>query len=825
MNNKISILHLEDVETDAELIQDKIKEDSPDFIFKTVDSRDDFVSALDLFKPDLVLSDFSVPGISGKIALDIVGQKQPDLPVIIVTGTLDEETAVELMKAGAADYILKDNLARLVPAVKNALDKKNIHKAKLTAEKNLRKSEELYRTLAESARDIIFVVNKDLKLEYINSYAVDLFGKKSSEIIGRKLADFFGNKIAKVQAEKIRQVITSKNALYLEHEIQHGNDPVWLGTTFTPIPDPQSSGITSVLGISRDITERIKNETTLKRRGAILQAIAWIAEKLVRSNSWQEQCSEMLQRVINTIDISRAFLYKKDTFEGDELRFSLIFEETAQGVSSLKDNPELKNLDLKELNLADWNNRYEKNQPVSGHATDIPSNIQKITTKSGIISFISLPIIIKKKLWGFIGFHETRKSRVWTEEEIEGLQILANTITAAISREFIETERKQLEEQLLQAQKLEGIGQLAGGIAHDFNNLLTIILGYCQILNEQMPEANTFKKHILEIQNAGSRAADLTNQLLAFSRKQIIEPKVLNPVESLTNIKKMLNRLIGENIVIQSLLDESTSNIKIDPGQFDQIIMNLAVNARDAMPNGGKLILETYNVKLEPSYEDYHLSVKPGEYVLISVSDSGQGMDAETKSRIFEPFYTTKEVGKGTGLGLSTVYGIVKQAEGNIWVYSEPDKGTTFKIYLPAVTENPDVFEKNNISSVKTGNETILIVEDEAGLRELLKSILKRYGYNIIVARDVEHALEITRNKDIFFSLLITDVVMPVMNGQELAVKINKVYPDVKVLFVTGYTDNIVVNQGIIKEGSNILTKPFSIESLVKKVREVLDNE
>ncbi|MDQ3821045.1 MAG: ATP-binding protein, partial [Acidobacteriota bacterium] len=331
---------------------------------------------------------------------------------------------------------------------------------------------------------------------------------------------------------------------------------------------------------------------------------------------------------------------------------------------------------------------------------------------------------------------------------------------------------KQLEEQFRQSQKLESVGQLAGGIAHDFNNLLTVIAGYSDLTLRRMGERDALYRNIEEIKKAAERASILTRQLLAFSRKQILQPVVINLNATVANMDKMLQRLIGEDIHLVTLLDPGLGKIKADPGQIEQVIMNLAVNSRDAMQMGGKLTIETKNVHLDEAYARRHIAVKPGAYVMLAVSDTGTGMDAETQARIFEPFFTTKEQGKGTGLGLSMVYGIVKQSGGNIWVYSEPGHGTTFKVYLPMVEERMENVQGIAAPEVARGTETILLVEDEDAVRLLLQDILETEGYTVLVASNGNEALRLCEQHEGRIHLLMTDVVMPGMGGRQLVERI-----------------------------------------------------
>jgi PAS domain S-box-containing protein len=385
------------------------------------------------------------------------------------------------------------------------------------------------------------------------------------------------------------------------------------------------------------------------------------------------------------------------------------------------------------------------------------------------------------------------------------------------------TERKQLETQLQQSRKMEAVGRLAGGIAHDFNNLLTIITGYTDLALSRPSVPLDLRSDIERIEGAAGRAAALVRQLLAFSRKQVLQPKILDLNAIVLNMEKLLRRLVDDNIEMSTGVRDDLGKVKADPAQIEQVIMNLVVNARDAMPNGGRLLLETCNVNLDSGYAFEHASVKPGKYVMLAVSDTGTGMDAEIVAHIFEPFYTTKESGRGTGLGLSTVYGIVKQSGGYIWVYSEPGKGSTFKVYLPRVEELQELeMPKSPSFDDRRGTETILLVEDEEAVRDLVKTILAGHGYDVIIARDPGHAQAVAGKHSGEIHLLLTDVVMPGTSGRELAVLIMKRRPTIRVLYMSGYTENVITSGGLLEEGLAFLQKPFSPAVLIHKVREAL---
>jgi signal transduction histidine kinase/ActR/RegA family two-component response regulator/HAMP domain-containing protein len=388
------------------------------------------------------------------------------------------------------------------------------------------------------------------------------------------------------------------------------------------------------------------------------------------------------------------------------------------------------------------------------------------------------------------------------------------------------TDRRQLEEQLLQSQKLEAIGRLAGGVAHDFNNLLTGILGYASFALKTVAPNHPARNDIIEIERAGVRAAALTGQLLSYARRQMVAPKLVRLNDLIDNLENLLRRLLGEDISLETKHDDDLWQARIDPGQFEQVIINLAVNGRDAMPRGGRLTIETRNCTLDESYSYQHPDVAPGEYVMLAVADSGHGMDSATQARIFEPFFTTKEQGKGTGLGLAVCYGIVKQAGGHVWVYSEPGRGTTFKVFLPRSTDEEEldgVLESTDRAPL-AGTETVLVVEDEPVVRSLAVRALVDQGYRVLQAPDGQAALTTSRAYEGEVHLLVTDVVMPGMNGKELADRLVADRPGIRVLYVSGYTDHAVVRHGVLEEGIAFLSKPFDLRDLVRTVREVLDS-
>jgi PAS domain S-box-containing protein len=422
-----------------------------------------------------------------------------------------------------------------------------------------------------------------------------------------------------------------------------------------------------------------------------------------------------------------------------------------------------------------------------------------------------------------LDFQRSDGSAVFVDAAVSLVELAGQRLQFAILRDI--TDRKRLERQFRQAQKMEAVGRLAGGIAHDFNNILTAILGYGELMAGGLPADHALQDEVREVRKAAEHAAALTNQLLAFSRQQVLLPEVLDLNAVVTEMEKMLRRLIGEDVALFTKCASSLGRVKADRGQIEQVLMNLVVNARDAMPKGGKLTLETSDVVLDESYARDHAGVQPGPWVMLAVSDTGVGMDEATLARMFEPFFTTKEKGKGTGLGLATVYGIVKQSGGYVWVYSEPGKGTTFKIYLPRVEEKQEAPRRAApvVAEDVSGSETILLVEDEEAVRRLVRMVLEGKGYTVLEASGWQAALEIAGRKEPIH-LVITDVVMPGVGGPELASRLEAARPGIRVLFMSGYAAGAVVNHGLLSSATDFLQKPFTPDVLLRKVRSVLSS-
>ncbi len=506
-----------------------------------------------------------------------------------------------------------------------------------------------------------------------------------------------------------------------------------------------------------------------------------------------------------------------------EKKFQQFYDEAPVGYHELDTKGRITRVNRKELEMLGYTAGEMLGKPVWNFF------VEEDTTRH----------VTMAKLAGDVSFHDTFE-RTYRRKDGTTLSVLTqDRILRDKSRQIIGirsavediTERRQTqealrksEEQLRQWQRVEAIGRLAGGVAHDFNNLLMTIKGCSELLLNAFDRRDPRREEVEEILKAGERATSLTRQLLAFGRRQVLQPQVLDLNSLVSNMDKMLRRLIGEDIQLVTVLDPELWSVKVDPGMVEQAVMNLAVNSRDAMPNGGKLTIETANIIHDEEYASRHVSMKPGYYVMVAVSDNGCGMDKETQSHLFEPFFTTKEKGKGSGLGLSTVYGIIKQSGGNIWTYSEPGQGTTFKIYLPRVEKTARVYKpKAKPSMVPGGTETILLVEDEEAVRTMVSKVLKNKGYTVLEAAHSKEAFEICEQNEGPIHLMVTDVILPQMSGRELAERLAPLLPEMKVLYMSGYPDNTIVQHGVLESGTAFLQKPFTLNALELKVREVLD--
>jgi two-component system cell cycle sensor histidine kinase/response regulator CckA len=639
MKSPLHILHLEDDPNDAALIQSTLEAEGITCATTCVQNRADFVAALEHGGIDLILSDFSLPTFDGFSAAELVRPKWPDIPLILVSGTLGEEQAIDSLKGGATDYVLKGHLARLVPAVRRAMQEVEERDKHQRAEKMIQSERDFSEASLNSLPGIFFLYDQAGKFLRWNRNFERISGYATEEIARMRPFDFF-------------------------------------------------------VGDERDyITKKIEEVFT----------------------------------------------------EGD-------------------------------------------------------ANAEA---------------------------HFTARDGTRTPYYFTGHKIQMEGKTCLIGVGIDISEREKLEAQFIEAQKMEVIGHLASGVAHDFNNILAVIVGYSDLMMQDLGPDHPLRKHVEEIRHATERAAGLTRQLLVFSRRQTVQPVVLDLNDVVKDLNKMLRRLIDENIELTMVPGKQTGRVKADSGYVGQVLMNLVVNARDAMPKGGKLTIATNNVTLDENYARTHTGAIPGDYVMLSVSDTGTGMTDAVKAHLFEPFFTTKPKGKGTGLGLATCRTIVQQSGGHIGVYSEVGKGTTFKIYFPRVEQPMDRSTKpGETSPLPRGTETLLLVEDEPSVRHLTCRILESQGYNVLRANNGQDALHVAReHKGSPIRLVVTDVIMPLMGGKVMAEWLKTTYPDLKILFTSGYTDDAIAQHGVLETGVEFLSKPYTPAMLARKVREMLDNE
>ena len=625
-----------------------------------------------------------------------------------------------------------------------------------------------YRELVETSQDLVWAFDLDGRITFVNQTATrGILGYDASDVIGRPWVDFVQSDQRPSLEASLARVAGGEPLLHVPvTAVAKDGEPHYLLTN--AIPKYGANGrVTGITGTSTDLTERRRQEDALR---------------LFRSLMEQSADGIMIVDAAThrIVDVNETFCRWLD-YTCDELKGV-----TAEYI--VRPQPT--------RSWPEWvAEAYRLSQPAAPNAA---------------------PLVME------VDYQRRDGAAIPREVGVQYVDAQGRALVVVVARDV--TERKRLELQLQQAQKMEGIGRLAGGIAHDFNNMLTAIVGYTEMARASLPARHAAVEDLGEVRRAAERASALTRQLLAFARKQIIEPQVVSINDLLGDVEGMLRPLLGEDIVLKILTVSDLWHVNVDPNQFQQIAMNLALNARDAMPSGGTLTFETDNVVLGAEYAHEHPDVMPGEYVRIAVSDTGEGMDEQVKRHIFEPFFTTKDMGRGTGLGLATTHGIVRQSGGHIWLYSELGRGTTFKVYLPrAMNGVSPAAQRAEARPALSGVETVLVVEDEAMVRRFAVVALDRLGYHALEATDGRTALEAAAAFVGRIDLLFTDVVMPHMNGQELAVRLRERQPEMRVLYASGYTDNTIVHHGVLNPGVAFLQKPYTILELSTKIRQVLD--
>ena len=759
---RLRVLILEDVPMDAELVEYELARSSIPFDARRVDTRDAFLRELEEFRPDLILSDYTLPRFDGMTALGLARERAPTVPFLIVTGSVNEETAVGCMKAGATDYLLKSNLARIGPAIEAALARVQSRTEKARAEEALRRSEANLRAIFNTSLQAFVLVDRDGTIQALNPTAADwatrILGRRVHE--GDGIHDFLPDAVEGFRAALLGEARSVERCL-------RGADGVerWYETTHAPVVDEQGAVIGVCLN-AREVSERKQAEQALPQSEARYRDLFDNASDLV--------CTTALDGTF--LYVNRAWHHALGTTD-----------ETLPGHRFL----DLVHPDSRDRYL-DVVARAEAGETV-GHVDIV------------LVTLAGAPLTLE----GNISCTTTSG---------------APARVRGIYRDV--TERKRVEEQLRRAERMQAAGRLAGGVAHEVNNMMTGVIGFGEFLLRSLDTDDPRRMEVREIIKAGTRASDVTRQLLAFTRQQILRPEVLPVNGVVQEHEKMLRRVLGEDHRLELALSPDAGAIRADRGQLEQVLVNLMLNARDAMVERGRVTISTHATVLDDAYAQQHggVGIPRGEYVQLAVSDTGVGMDRDVQARIFEPFFTTKAVGQGTGLGLSTVYGTVKQSDGFVWVYSEPGLGTTFKIYLPRVGADR-MLPRNgdHVSATRGGSETILIVEDEDMVRDLASRGLRERGYQVLEARhgaDAIRQLELHRDG---VDLVISDVVMPEMGGRELGRRLAGFKRPLSVLYISGYTGEDVIQRGLLDAGAPFQQKPFAPDGLARKVREMLD--
>ena len=1017
MTGPLRVLHLEDSPRDAELVRHRLEGDGLSCNILVAMGKDDYEAALAAEPFDLIISDYNLPGYDGVSALKQAQAVQPDVPVILISGTVVEEQAVKCLHIGATDYLLKARLERLVPAVRRAILEAETRRARRRVEAALAESESRKAAILDSVLDCIVTMDESGIVLEFNDAAARTFGYTKADAIGRPLADLIipprfrarhraglahylatgeatvigklieimavradGTEIpvelaitairsgavqifigvlrditARKQADATRArlaaiVDSSDDAIFIlalddsiltwnagaerlygytasemigkrrailvpdgkrdelasmmeratrgeagvpfeTQRIRKDGSIVDVSVVISPMTDA-TGRVTSVSTIARDITERRQAEaavlserdraqryldtaeviilsldtsgriTLVNRYGCSL--LGWSADELL-GRPFIDTCvpagirdatKQRLGGVLSGPDSSivenpivtrsgeeRLIEWRNHLLRDDEgrvvgtLSSGTDITERTSAVEALRQTEERMRFALRHANVGIWDMDYTTGMLRWTDAMEAHYGLPPGAFDGTLEGFVArihpddrVPVLetLAKAMASGADFTVANRA-TWPDGQVRWLSGAGRVLLGeggapvrgvGISQDV--TERRTLEDQYQQAQKMEAVGQLAAGVAHDFNNLLTVILGFCELLLPDFDPADRRHADIAEIQKAGMRAARLTRQLLAFSRKEVVEPKLLDLNAIVADIRMLLDRLIGEDVRIVLGTGDALAPVLCDQGQVEQIIVNLAVNARDAMPSGGTLTIETANVTLDEDAANTHAGLKAGRYVALTVTDTGTGMSPEVQARLFEPFFTTKGIGKGTGLGLATIHGIVSRCGGSLNVRSEVGQGTSFTVYfLPADAAGRVVAAPAPVVRARAGAQTVLVVEDEEGLRRLTRRLLVRQGYTVLVAANADEA-SVVFEENPSIDLLLTDVVMPGASGPELVTRLVERRPTLKVLYMSGYTDDAIVHHGVLDPGIAFLHKPFTSESLGLKIREVL---
>jgi PAS domain S-box-containing protein len=903
----VRILITEDNDHHFELILRELKEQKMRFLHERARTKAEFVKTLEAFKPDVVVSDYFLPDLDGLTAFRMTQDHDASVPFILVTGTLGEDKAVECMKAGFTDYVMKEHIGRLGPSVRAAVHRRWAVMELGAVEEKLREKEKFLENLIESLPGVTYqCLNKpDWPIEFSSESIYELTGRPAKDFVGpQATAVSFNDLIDPGDRERVWNEVQNAVKDHLPYEIiyrirtaQGAEKWVWDKGKGVFGPDGK---LLHLEGFATDITERKKAEEALRqseeRLSEIIESapdpiVTLTALGFVQSmNPEAEHVSGYARDEVVGKHFSKANLLSpkslpvavkefsailtgqdRPPFELEFIRKdgrALIFEAKARLLRKRGKASGMQVIfrDLTERKRAEaaLKESEEKFRTLASHA---PVGISLVSAE-GEILFMNDHLIrltghtvqeVKGKAWisyvhpedrerfvgawdRYVGQKEkgeqdllescryiTESGRmIWISVHGVSLHDSAGRVAGHLVTVTDMTEHRLLEDQLRQSQKMEAVGRLAGGIAHDFNNILTAITGYTELALKS-DTSESVHADLEEVYKAAERAAGLTRQLLTFSRRQTVNACLIDPNELIRNMDKMLRRVIGEDVEFSIGMGKGIRPVKADPGQIEQVIMNLAVNARDALGRGGCIWVETTFAHVEGPFAAQHEGGKPGDYILLTVKDTGHGMSEEVKKHLFEPFFTTKESGKGTGLGLATCYGIVKQAGGFIDVQSEINKGTSITVYLPVAEENNGFSAPAQTAAGKAAfpaSAKLLVVDDESTVRSFAARILRQEGYTVLEASSGPEALEMMKlDSASDLRLLVTDVMMPKMSGIELAEKLRASRPGVKVLFASGFTEEPLVRAGVEERKMPFLAKPFSADALVRKIREVLSEQ
>ncbi len=758
----LRILILEDVSMDAELIAYELGRARMHFDARRVDTREGFLRELEGFRPDVILSDYTLPRFDGMTALSLARDRAPEVPFLIVTGSVNEETAVGCMKAGATDYLLKSNLARIGPAIEAAIERVQSGAAKSRAEDALRRSEANLRAIFNNSLQSFVLVDRDGTIQALNrtarEWTAGLLGRRIRE--GDQIRDFIPDALSAFQDALRGDARTVERCIQDPSGVER-----WFEATHAPVVDDQGQVIGVCLN-ARDVSERKRGERALRESEARYRDLFDNASDLVCATS-----------------PAGDFLYANRAW-----RDRVGYDDAALATRGFLDlvHPSSRSAALEVMGRA-----------LRGETL---THVELV-----LVTAQNTPVTVEGNL-----------SATFRDGRAEMVRGIYRDVT----------ERKRIEEQLRRAERMQAAGRLAGGVAHEVNNMMTGVIGFSEFLLRGLEPDDPRRAEVQEIIRAGTRAADVTRQLLAFTRQQILRLEVFDLNQVVAGMEKLLRRSLGEDQGLSLRLAPGPAEVRADRGQLEQVLLNLVLNARDALNGRGEVVITTAPATRDEVRASRHADVEVplGEYTLLAVSDSGCGMSPDVQARIFEPFFTTKPVGQGTGLGLSTVYGIVKQSGGFVWVDSEPGKGTTFRVYLPRNTaDRPLTLEVDPTAAPAGGQETILVVEDEDLVRALACRGLRERGYTVIEARHGGEALRQVSEGIRAIDLVISDVVMPELGGRELGQRLAEMQPDLPVLYMSGYTGEDVIQRGLLDPGAPFQQKPFTPEGLARKVRDMLD--